>query len=44
MTGNGDIVTIDPFAQPRQPRLGGVFFVAITVVRLVTLELAYRRR
>jgi hypothetical protein len=45
-TGYGDIVPIDPFARSlaNLESMVGVFYVAITVARLVTLELADRRR
>jgi Ion channel len=45
-TGYGDIVAVDPFARSlaNLESVIGVFFVAITVARLVTLELADRRR
>lgn len=39
--GYGDIVPIDPFA--RESAMGQ-FYLALTVARLVTLELANRRR
>jgi hypothetical protein len=45
-TGYGDIVAVDAFA-PSLANLGSVlgqFYLAITVARLVTLELADRRR
>jgi hypothetical protein len=45
-TGYGDIVPVDPFA--RSPAnfesVLGQFFIAITVARLVTMELADRHR
>jgi voltage-gated potassium channel Kch len=45
-TGYGDIVPIDPFARSlaNLESLLGQFYLAITVARLVTLELADRRR
>jgi hypothetical protein len=45
-TGYGDIVPIDPFARSlaNLEAVAGQFFLAITVARLVTLELADRRR
>jgi len=45
-TGYGDIVPVDPFARSLanlEPVLGQ-FFLAITVTRLVTMELEDRRR
>jgi ion channel len=45
-TGYGDIVAVDPFA-PSLANLEAVlgqFYLAITVARIVTLELADRRR
>jgi hypothetical protein len=44
-TGYGDIVAVDPFARSlaNLESVVGVFFVAVTVARLVTLELADRR-
>jgi voltage-gated potassium channel Kch len=44
-TGYGDIVPIDPFARSlaNLESMIGVFYVAITIARLVTLELADRR-
>jgi Ion channel len=45
-TGYGDIVAVDPFVRSlaNLEALIGVFYVAITVARLVTLELEGRRR
>lgn len=45
-TGYGDIVAVDPFARSlaNLESVIGPFFLAITVARLVTLELADRRR
>jgi hypothetical protein len=45
-TGYGDIVAIDPFARglANFESVLGQFFIAITVARLVTMELADRRR
>jgi Ion channel len=45
-TGYGDIVAVDPFARSlaNLESVLGQFFLAITVTRLVTLELADRRR
>jgi hypothetical protein len=45
-TGYGDILPIDPFARSLAnfESVLGVFYIAITVTRLVTLELADRRR
>jgi hypothetical protein len=45
-TGYGDIVAVDPFARSlaNLESVLGVFYLAITVARLVTLELADRRR
>jgi hypothetical protein len=45
-TGYGDIVAVDPFARSlaNLEAVIGQFFLAITVARLVTLELADRRR
>jgi hypothetical protein len=45
-TGYGDIVAIDPFARSLASleAVVGQFYLAITVARLVTLELADRRR
>ncbi len=45
-TGYGDIVAVDPFVRSlaNLETLIGVFYVAITVARLVTLELEDRRR
>jgi Ion channel len=45
-TGYGDIVAVDPFVRSlaNLEALIGVFYVAITVARLVTLELEDRRR
>jgi Ion channel len=45
-TGYGDIVAVDPFARglANLESVIGVFYVAITVARLVTLELEDRRR
>lgn len=45
-TGYGDIVPIDPFARSlaNLESVLGQFYLAITVARLVTLELAGRRR
>jgi len=45
-TGYGDIVPVDPFARSlaNLESIIGQFYLAITVARLVTLELADRRR
>ena len=45
-TGYGDIVAVDPFARglANFESILGQFFIAITVARLVTMELADRRR
>jgi hypothetical protein len=45
-TGYGDIVAVDPFARSlvNLESVIGVFYTAITVARLVTLEVADRRR
>jgi Ion channel len=45
-TGYGDIVAVDPFARSlaNLEAIVGQFYLAITVARLVTLELADRRR
>jgi hypothetical protein len=45
-TGYGDIIPVDPFARSvaNLESVIGVFYIAITVTRLVTLELADRRR
>ena len=45
-TGYGDIVPIDPFARSlaNLESVIGPFYLAITVARLVTMELADRRR
>jgi hypothetical protein len=45
-TGYGDIVAVDPFARSlaNLESILGQFFLAITVTRLVTMELADRRR
>ena len=45
-TGYGDIVAVDPFARSLAnfEAVLGQFFIAITVARLVTMELADRRR
>jgi voltage-gated potassium channel Kch len=45
-TGYGDIVPVDPFARSLAnfESVLGQFFIAITVARLVTMELADRRR
>jgi hypothetical protein len=45
-TGYGDVVPIDPFARSlaNLEAVVGQFYLAITVARLVTLELASRRR
>ena len=45
-TGYGDIVPIDPFARSlaNLESVLGQFYLAVTVARLVTLELAGRRR
>jgi len=45
-TGYGDIVPVDPFARSlaNLESVLGQFYLAITVARLVTLELAERRR
>jgi Ion channel len=45
-TGYGDIVAVDPFARSlaNLEAVLGVFYLAITVSRLVTLQLADRRR
>lgn len=44
--GYGDILAVDPFARSlaNLESVTGVFYIAITVTRLVTLELANRRR
>jgi Ion channel len=44
--GYGDILAVDPFARSlaNLEAVLGVFYIAITVTRLVTLELAGRRR
>jgi Na+/H+-dicarboxylate symporter len=44
-TGYGDIVAVDPFARSlaNLEAVLGQFFIAITVARLVTMELADRR-
>ena len=44
--GYGDILAVDPFARSlaNLESVLGVFYIAITVTRLVTLELAGRRR
>ena len=45
-TGYGDIIAVDPLARSlaNLESVIGVFYVAITVARLVTLELEDRRR
>jgi voltage-gated potassium channel Kch len=45
-TGYGDIVPVDPFARSlaNLESVAGQFYLAITVARLVTLEMADRRR
>jgi hypothetical protein len=45
-TGYGDIVPVDPIARSLANLEGvlGLFYLAITVARLVTLEFEYRRR
>jgi voltage-gated potassium channel Kch len=45
-TGYGDIVAVDPFARSlaNLESVIGQFYLAITVARLVTLELEDRRR
>ena len=44
-TGYGDVVPIDPFARSlANLEAVGPFFLAITVARLVSMELADRRR
>ena len=45
-TGYGDIVALDPFARSlaNLESVIGQFYLAITVARLVTLELEDRRR
>ena len=45
-TGYGDIVAVDPFARSlaNLEAVLGQFYLAITVARLVTLELEDRRR
>jgi hypothetical protein len=45
-TGYGDIVAVDPFARimANLEAVIGQFYLAITVARLVTLELEGRRR
>jgi hypothetical protein len=45
-TGYGDIVPVDPFARSlaNLESVLGQFYLAITVARLVTLEMADRRR
>jgi voltage-gated potassium channel Kch len=45
-TGYGDIVAVDPFARilANLEAFVGQFYLAITVARLVTLELVDRRR
>jgi hypothetical protein len=45
-TGYGDIVAVDPFARSlaNLESVLGQFFLAITITRLVTMELADRRR
>jgi hypothetical protein len=45
-TGYGDIVPVDPFARSlaNLESVIGPFYLAITVARLVTLELETRRR
>ena len=45
-TGYGDIVPLDPFARSlaNLESVIGPFYLAITVARLVTMELADRRR
>jgi len=44
--GYGDITPVDPFARSlaNLESVVGQFFIAITVARLVTMELADRRR
>jgi voltage-gated potassium channel Kch len=45
-TGYGDILAVDPFARSlaNLESVLGVFYIAITVTRLVTLELRDRSR
>ena len=45
-TGYGDIVPVDPLARSMAnlESIIGQFYLAITVARLVTLELEHRRR
>ena len=45
-TGYGDILPVDPFARSlaNLESVFGVFYIAITVTRIVTLELQDRRR
>ena len=45
-TGYGDIVPVDPFARglASLEAVLGQFYIAVTVARLVTLELDERRR
>jgi hypothetical protein len=45
-TGYGDIVAVDPFARSLAnfESVLGQFFIAITVARLVTMELTDRHR
>jgi Ion channel len=45
-TGYGDIIAVDPFARSlaNLESVIGVFYLAVTVARLVTLELEERRR
>jgi len=45
-TGYGDVVAVDPFARSlgNLEAVVGQFYLAITVARLVTLELQDRRR
>jgi hypothetical protein len=45
-TGYGDVVAVDPFARSLDnlAAVVGQFYLAITVARLVTLELQDRRR
>ena len=45
-TGYGDIVPVDPFARSlaNLESVLGQFFLAITITRLVTMELADQRR
>jgi voltage-gated potassium channel Kch len=45
-TGYGDIVPVDPFARSlaNLESLIGQFYLAITVARLVTLEMEHRSR